>query len=234
MALLLLWEVDHGEPFVTGGGDGVTQRLEGFTKRLQSQVRKDSDLQSWLRWAVVNAPLMPGLAATHHTRWSVRVVAPNRGEPRGWYEEFTRRWRAYVETLVGPGGIAWTAHAAMDLESAGVSAMVRGRRSLEDPPLPTGKRQRPPSRPGVMEDAAMRVPGCSTSPTTRGSPDSGRTRPPAPTLEELPPKRHCGGDLRLWMVNPTMRTTSTSSTGGMEAVVGSPSGHGRATMGAPT
>ena len=48
MALLLLWEVDHGEPFVTGGGDGVTQRLEGFTKRLQSQVCKGSDLQSLL------------------------------------------------------------------------------------------------------------------------------------------------------------------------------------------
>ena len=108
VALLLLWEVDHGQEFVVGGGEALTQKLVGFTRRLQSRVLVDSELQGWLRWADVAAPLMPGLPHSHHTRWSVRLAAPGRLEPQGWYVEFTRRWQEYLRSLasavvVGPG-----------------------------------------------------------------------------------------------------------------------------------
>ena len=37
MALLLLWEVDHGRSFVTEGGAEPTLRLLSFTRRLQKR-----------------------------------------------------------------------------------------------------------------------------------------------------------------------------------------------------
>ena len=105
MALLLLWEVDHGCEFLTEGGSTLTQKLVGFSRRLQGRVPSDPELQEWLRWADVSAPLMPGLPPTHHTRWSLRIVAPPAGEPQGWYEEFVRRWRAYAGSMAGPPGL---------------------------------------------------------------------------------------------------------------------------------
>ena len=34
----------------------------------------------------------------------MRILAPKEGEPKGWYEEFVSRWRAYLEVLAQPPG----------------------------------------------------------------------------------------------------------------------------------
>ena len=103
MALLILWEVDHQKTFPTTGSTGVTAALVSFTKRLQLRVAQDPRL-SWLTAEDMAAPLAPGLAPTHHKRWSVRVMAPRAEEPQEWYTDFVARWRAYTEALVCPPG----------------------------------------------------------------------------------------------------------------------------------
>ena len=104
VALLLLWEVDHQHEFITEGGGGMTLRLQAFSRRLQARVPGDPELREWLRWRDVAAPLMPGLAVSHHVRWSLRVSPPGAKEPRGWYDEFLMRWQQYVRKLAGPPG----------------------------------------------------------------------------------------------------------------------------------
>ena len=103
MALLLLWEVGHQRTFPSQGSEGLSATLSSFTKRLQARVAKDPRL-AWLQSEVMAMPLSAGLAPTYHKRWSVRVLAPAPGEPRGWYDDFLARWRAYTETLVCPPG----------------------------------------------------------------------------------------------------------------------------------
>ena len=103
MALLLLWEVDHNQPFPTQGTEDLTAALGSFTKRLTSRAAKDPRL-AWLKSEDMATPLAPGLAPSHHRRWSVRVMAPAAAEPQGWYTDFVARWRAYTEALVCPPG----------------------------------------------------------------------------------------------------------------------------------
>ena len=38
MALLILWEVDHGRPYPRNGGDTQAAVLAGFSRRLKSRV----------------------------------------------------------------------------------------------------------------------------------------------------------------------------------------------------
>ena len=99
MALLMLWELDHGQSFPKQGGEKATASLLGFTKRLQSRVKADEELRSWLTCKQIQKPLAPGLPAVHHMRWSVKIVPPRPSEPQGWYDEFVQRWRAYLEEL---------------------------------------------------------------------------------------------------------------------------------------
>ena len=103
MALLILWEVDHQRDFPKQGGAGFSAALAGFTRRLLRQVEREPQL-SWLESQDMSLPLSPGLAPTHHRRWAVRVAAPAPGEPQGWYEEFSARWRAYLEAFAQPPG----------------------------------------------------------------------------------------------------------------------------------
>ena len=103
MALLLLWEVEHGRSFPTMSVD-ATGTLLGFTRRLLHRVAADSELKLWLMSKEVQRPLAPGLPDSHHTRWSVRVCQPPAGDPQGWYEEFTSRWRQYLRSLAQPVG----------------------------------------------------------------------------------------------------------------------------------
>ena len=103
MALLLLWEVDHGRRFTTMGDQGLSCALAGFSRRLELRVTQDPQL-AWLSWREMNVPLCPGLVPSYHRRWSVRGVAPAAEEPRGWYEEFLQRWRAFLEVLAQPRG----------------------------------------------------------------------------------------------------------------------------------
>ena len=103
MALMLLWEVDHGRSFPSqGGGQGLAGALAGFSKRLQERATQDTELSQWLMWKEMHVPLDRGLAPSHHRRWSVRVVEPGPGEPRGWWEEFVARWKAFLGTLARP------------------------------------------------------------------------------------------------------------------------------------
>ena len=104
MALLILWEVDHQQPYPGHGGEGLSGALAGFTRRLQERVAHDSELQEWLECKYMQVPLSAGLAPSHHHRWSVRVCAPPSDEPQGWYTEFVSRWRAYLEILAQPRG----------------------------------------------------------------------------------------------------------------------------------
>ena len=103
MALLLLWEVEHGCTFPSLSADR-TGALTGFTRRLMKRVAADDELKEWVITKEVQHPLAPGLPDTHHTRWSIRVCPPSVGEPQGWYTEFIARWRSYLGTLAQPVG----------------------------------------------------------------------------------------------------------------------------------
>ena len=116
MALLILWEVDHRQAFPTQGGAALTPALTGFTRRLVRQVELDSRL-AWMEFADLALPLSPGLAPTHHRRWSVRVAAPAPGDPQGWYLEFSARWRAYLEVFAQPPGSRPMASVSVELQA---------------------------------------------------------------------------------------------------------------------
>ena len=102
MALLLLWEVDHGQPFPSLARDNQASRLAGFTRRLKDRVARDEELKEWLECKYMQLPLAPGLPASHHSRWSVKVAAPPGGTEVGWYNFFVERWKAYLRSLSGP------------------------------------------------------------------------------------------------------------------------------------
>jgi hypothetical protein len=102
MALLILWEVEHGEPFPCQGGSSCAAVLLGFTRRLKRRVAADAALSAWMETRELQQPLAPGLADTHHTRGSLRLQPPGPDEPREWYEEFVLRWRAYLATQAHP------------------------------------------------------------------------------------------------------------------------------------
>jgi ribonuclease HI len=127
MALLLLWEVDHRRPYPSLGGDRLSVALLGFSKRLQDRVAQEPVLSQWLVWKDMATPLCPGLAPSHHRRWSVRVAAPGPGEPQGWYVDFVSRWKAYLETLAGPRGSRPSASVDYDQAVARIRLPAFGR-----------------------------------------------------------------------------------------------------------
>ena len=101
MALLLLWEVDHGCSFPSLASGSQSSLLNGFTRRLQFRVSRDPELSEWLVCRTMNLPLAPGLPSSHHARWSVQLVPPTVDAP--WYESFLDRWKAYLQSLHGGG-----------------------------------------------------------------------------------------------------------------------------------
>jgi hypothetical protein len=76
MALLLLWEVDHQQPFPTAGRSNCTDTLLGFTKRLKRRVAEDHQLAGWLHSQDMRQPIAPGMYPSHHHRWSITISAP--------------------------------------------------------------------------------------------------------------------------------------------------------------
>jgi hypothetical protein len=96
IALLLLWEVDHGQPFPTQGAGERSDVLARFTTRLKAKVAQDAELRTWLQFDEVQRPMQPGLVEVRYTRWSVQVRRPGAGEPLGWYDDFVQRWQAYL------------------------------------------------------------------------------------------------------------------------------------------
>jgi ribonuclease HI len=234
MALLLLWEVDHHRSFITGGGDSAALKLLSFTRRLKARLALDQEVALWLRWADVAAPLMPGLPPTHHTRWSVRIAAPCRAEPRGWYDLFTERWREYARSLAGPvgAGRALVAPPSMDDGQVGLR---RGRTAEGAPRAKRRARGQHPSR-GTPASAAPEAADVGLDwpeEPVRGPPSTRTPRPRAAATagEEPPLKRQRAGDLRRWLL-PAPRDVVSSSTSATGAGVSI--GHGRATLGPPT
>jgi hypothetical protein len=237
MALLLLWEVDHAQEFVTGGGEGATPKLLGFTRRLQSRVPADAELSAWLRWADVAAPLMRGLPPTHHTRWSVRILAPKPPSPRGWYDEFLRRWQAYASSLAGPpGALIGPETPPMSLEVVGL------RRSLGAAENPAAKRQQrvePPAAVAMQENLVVEA----TSSSSTTSPEGERRqeamllqrptgRRPRSTEKEPSAKRRTLMDLREWLTQAPEEPVVEDRQLGVTMIAGS--GHGRAVQGPST
>ena len=165
MALLILWEVDHGRRFPSTSAASEANLLMGFTKRLRARLRTDDPEATWPTCRDVHAPLAPGLPTSHHMRWSLKVVAPADGCAREWYDEFVRRWKEYLQSLTDPAlqGTGRT-RAAEDLAPA--------KRRRTAPPAP-----RPNATPAAVAaaaaaaDASRRRPRASTpAPDSTGPP----------------------------------------------------------------
>jgi hypothetical protein len=229
MALLLLWEIDHGTPFPSGSAGGLADTLMGFTRRLMFQVRADDELGQWLVYREMQVPLAPGLPETHHTRWSLRVMAPSTGAPSGWYDTFTERWRAYLATQLPAAQPALAA-------AISSSSSATPRRAVPRPPpadpatLPKRRRIAPASTTQALQlpVQAATAHAASTAPTQSSEPSRRRPRSPEATTTAAPPKRR-QLDLRTFVhVRPP------------EAPAAAPAPppprrpHGRATEGPPT
>jgi len=93
VALLLLWEADHGFLYPSSAVD-TTGRLSTFTKRLKDAVAVDAELQRWLEWKLIPFSLVPGLPCHMHIRWAVRID-PSAVEP------FLGKWKAMSWTKCG-------------------------------------------------------------------------------------------------------------------------------------
>lgn len=72
MALLIPWEVDHGQPFPSTAGGCESALVPGFTHQLQHQVEHDDELTAWLVHKDFSTP--PGLLTLHCTWWAVQIV----------------------------------------------------------------------------------------------------------------------------------------------------------------
>jgi hypothetical protein len=233
MALLLLWEVEHGGPFPSTAANRSSSLLTGFTRRLQNAIAQDTNippLGEWLSMQTMGCPLGPGLPPTYHARWSVRITPPS--APADWYAQFTARWRAYLLSLVCPASPS----SAVEASSSSSAALPRPpspgppdapvaastssaapspapgppRGRTNDSAVPPAKRHRtnPPERP--IAPAAPRAP----SAPQRAPPY--RPRSASPGLAQPPRKKQ--STLASWLQPPRQR----------------PAAHGRATEGPPT
>ena len=185
----------------------------------------------WLSWREMSAPLSAGLAPSHHRRWSVRVLPPLAGQPRGWYEEFVAPWQAYLEVMARPRGSR-----PLSLVSPSQLARVR-------PGLAGGDGEEMPSRPTADGDSGSVAGSGRASPARKrrrlvselGSVGGSRTegsrglvRASSPT--GLPPAKRRQGTLAGWVRVGDSGADSSSSTGRGAAVTGC----GRAEPSAPT
>jgi hypothetical protein len=193
MALLLLWEVDHAQPFPTMGD--ATDRaavLTGFTRRLQARIAADDELSQWLLCRDLQQPLAPGLADTHHRRWSVRICRPKAGEPQGWYDDFVSRWRSYLATQARPHVQPQAASASPDpsdtpsssaMALPGATPAPKRRARQHKPPAV----QHTPRAPAAEASAASGTPQPATQP-----------RPARPGGATPPVSRQ--RDMRTWLL----------------------------------
>ena len=229
VALLLLWEVDHGRAWPTTARNR-TGVLVGFTRRLAQQVAKDDELQGWFIPQELQRPLAPGLPDSHHLFWPVRVSQPPPSDPQGWYEDFVARWKAYLATLAVPLGVAAAPASAVSatpssstlaaspvpvVPAAGASGLQRARAATT--PLPPTKRRRAiaPARPdaGDGDDQASRVRPRETS-----------------SVQEPPAKRR--RDIRSFFQRPV--PIGILGQAGIPAHGAPDHHHGRASQGPPT
>lgn len=232
MALLILWEVDHGCSWPSQAEDDQRSSiLAGFTRRLKRRVLADPVLSGWLRFEDAQRPLAFGLADTHNTRWSVQVRQPSAGEPLGWWDEFTLRWRSYLVTQqhllpassTPPGAVL---SPVVELPASGspatqLPASRRRPRSATRTSSPAVKRRvAPPSRPVAVSALSS----CqATSPPTLPC----RSRSASPPKDGPPRKRQA--TLAHWLTSRPL----PAATAHEEQLPGQ-ARHGRATEGPPT
>ena len=174
MALLLLWEIDHGRLFPAGTEvNNRSASPSSFCRRLRRQVAEDDDLQAA---GVEDAgAASPGVPERHHLRWSVRVKPPQAGEPREWYDEFVTRWRAYLASVL--------------------EAPTRGRPAGGDGPAAKKRRTAPPTgRATTVAPASETVPAARAAATDRS-----RARPRSPSAAAQHGGKCACRDLRGWL-----------------------------------
>ena len=176
MALLLLWEIDHGRLFPAGTEvDNRSATLSSFCRRLRRRVAEDDELQAWLQVKEMQGQLAPGVPERHHLRWSVRVKPPQAGEPREWYDEFVTRWRAYLASVL--------------------EAPTRGRPAGGDGPAAKKRRTAPPTgRATTVAPASETVPAARAAATDRS-----RARPRSPSAAAQHGGKRACTDLRGWL-----------------------------------
>ena len=259
MALLLLWEVEHGCAFPSAAGGDRARALAGFTRRLMRRVAEDDELKLWLVTKEVQQPLAPGLPDSHHTRWSVRVCKPPATDPQGWYTEFTTRWLAYLATLAHPLGSTTPNAVPQDEASSSTGSTV------PTPPAPhRGGRRRPrsvettsqgpvrrkpkqpahpvPEHPRQLQQEATspEVPQVTTTPISHNNEDATLTLPSEGSghrrkrsLSHTPVDNKRQKDMMSWL-QPRSRPTSTAAPPAQVMQPPQLPEHGRATLGPPT
>ena len=137
VALMLLWEADHGKTFPCRAVDFV-RRLGVFAKKFSEAVAADAELSQWLGSKKLFAQLSPGIPAAKYVKWSVKIDSTV-GEP------FLAAWKAYLLTLVIP---AATPPALVDAAAAAPEPAAprtnRPRAQLGSKRKPAGDAKRPP------------------------------------------------------------------------------------------
>lgn len=222
MALLLLWEVDHGRPFPAGvAGESVAATLASFSRRLRTRVGQDDELSAWLQVREMQFPLAPGLPASHQLRWSVQVQRPELGEATGWYDEFVARWRTYLASLLPASQRAPPAAEAPEGRPRKRQRAARPRADAVEASMNVAVTV--PVQ-GARDGAAVQPAGCRQ-----------RVRARSPTTEPGPDTKRPRMDLRSWLQPRGKEDTSPSATASCSnAGPAVSSGHGRATSGDPT
>ena len=191
MAILLLWEVDHDQPWPSPAASR-SYRLTSFTRRLIQQVSQDTELNAWFTPKVMLRSLVPGVLDARHNCWPVQVTRPKPQEPQGWYEEFVTRWKAYLSSLASPRGAAAISSIQHSPSSAELEAAQEAssesssepERELRRPrpettthPAEKKRRVAPPSRPRKRRTSGPIPPG--DTPTQRPAKRLRRTQSPA-------------------------------------------------------
>ena len=204
MALLILWEVDHGQQFPSQGRADRASVLAGFTRRLRRRVAADEELKQWLVCVEKQCPLAPGLPESNHYRWSVRICQPKPEMPQGWYVEFVGRWRAYLEELARPSvatavceEVATSSSAtgvppAAGPERSGRQRERQGRRQGGGAEGQARKRQR---RLPAADEAASCTAGHEEAPAAQ---PAARVRPREAEDQAGGPAKKRAADIRTW------------------------------------
>ena len=92
VALLLLWEADHGKAYPSRAVE-LVGRVSTFTAAVHDAVGVDNELPRWLTSSRMRMQLSGGLPYMPVLRWSVRID-PAVGEP------FLGNWKAHLQKLV--------------------------------------------------------------------------------------------------------------------------------------
>ena len=239
MALLLLWEVDHGCSWPTLAEEhdrsGI---LSGFTRRLKRRVAEDPVLSHWLRAEYVQRPLSIGLADTHHHRWTVRVRPPHPDEPQGWWLQFTDAWRKYLLTQqhhLPPVPIAQPDPPPSNAQAPADPALPPVLATASRRPRSQNTSRAPRSRPVTRQPAPVALPQTAAAPASQGVPQPGiQRRSTSPPPEEPPRKRQT--TLAAWFQPRVVPMNSEASSSSSTAATHRHPGvrHGRAKEGPPT